>query len=71
MPFQGASYKKFLINLQSLTDAGGVITFPVPFLKQPFIYGDSAAVALASSSLSTLTLTASAGITGNIFVEGY
>ena len=71
MPFQGASYKKFLVNLQSLVDAGGVITFPVPFLTQPFIYGDSAAIAVASASLTALTLSATADISGNIFVEGY
>lgn len=71
MPFQGASYKKFLINLQSLSDAGGSITFPVPFVKQPYIYGDSAAIAVASSSLTALTLAPTSAISGNIFVEGY
>ena len=71
MPFQGASYKKFLINLQVLNDAGGTITFPTAFTKTPYVYGDAAAIAVSSASTTTLTLALTAGVTGNVFVEGY
>jgi hypothetical protein len=71
MPFQGVTYKKFMINLQALSDAGGSITYPTAFSVQPYIYGDSAAMAVSSTNTTTFTLSATAGITGNVFVEGY
>jgi len=73
MPWQTATYKKFVINLQGLTDNGGTITFPTPFVNTPAIYGDAVAVA-AVASVSTTTLTfviGTGGATGNVFVEGY
>ena len=71
MPFRGQSYKKFLINLQALHDAGGTITYPTAFTKQPYLYGDAAAVAVSSTSTTQLTLAVTVGVTGNVFVEGY
>ena len=71
MPFQGTSYKKFVINLQSLTDAGGTITFPTAFTNVPYIYGDSAALAVSSADATTFTLASTIAITGNVFVEGF
>lgn len=72
MPFQGASYKKFLINLAAFNDAGETITYPVAFTRAPFIYGTSAVTTLASTTITQLTLTATIGaISGNLFVEGY
>jgi len=71
MPFQGLSYKKFLIDLLSLTDAGGTITFPTPFLQIPYIYGATAVVAVSTVSTTTFTLSATTSISGLVFVEGY
>jgi hypothetical protein len=71
MPFQESGYKKFFINMQALHDAGGSITFPVSFTKQPYIYGDAAAVAISSANTTTFTISTASTITGNVFVEGY
>lgn len=71
MPFQGSSYKKFLINLAALNDAGGTISYPTAFTQMPYIYGDTAAVAVASTNTTTFTIAAAAGVSGNVFVEGY
>jgi hypothetical protein len=71
MPFQGSSYKKFLIQLVALTDAGGIITFPTPFLQLPYLYGASTATAVVSASTTTLTLSPTTAISGFVFIEGY
>ena len=71
MPFQGSGYKKFRITLNALNDVGGTITYPVAFVKQPYIYGDAAALAICSTNTTTFTIAAAATITGNVFVEGY
>lgn len=70
MPFQGASYKKFVINLQALIDAGGTITFPTAFSQTPYLYGDASATAVCTASTTTFTIAVSAGATGNVFCEG-
>ncbi len=71
MPFQGSTYKKFVINYNALHDAGGTITFPTVFTTTPFVYGDAAALAISSATTTTFTIAAAATITGNVFVEGF
>lgn len=71
MPFRGTSYKKFVIDMQSLHDAGGTITFPTAFTNTPYVYGDSAATAVSSATTTVFTIAVAATITGNVFVEGY
>ncbi len=71
MPFQGASYKKFIIYYNALHDAGGTITFPTAFVKTPTLYGDAAATAITTASTTTLTIAVAATISGFCVVEGY
>ena len=71
MPFRGSSYKFFLINFQSFHDAGRTITFPINFAFTPYLYGNSTAVAICSASTTALTISAAAGITGSVFVQGF
>ncbi len=71
MPFQGSSYKKFIIYYNSLHDAGGTITFPTAFSKTPTIYGDSAATGITTASTTTLTIALTALTSGFAIVEGY
>lgn len=71
MPFQGSSYKKFILNMQALNDAGGTINFPTAFSFTPHLYGDAAAIAGCTVTTIQITLPATAGITGNVFVEGF
>lgn len=71
MPFQGTVYKKFMIYFNTLNDAGRTITYPTAFTQTPYIYGTPVATAVMSTSTTTLTLAASAGVTGFAFVEGY
>jgi hypothetical protein len=73
MPFQGSSYKQFLIFFNNLQDAGGTITYPTPFVQQPFLYGDTTATGLTSTNTTTLTIAATGFIPGSGFaiVEGY
>jgi hypothetical protein len=72
MPFRGPSYKKFIVVLDAFTSAGGSdINFPVPFNATPCVYGDSAAVAVATVTNSKITLTSGPTVSGVVFVEGY
>jgi hypothetical protein len=73
MPFQGVSYSKWVGNLQSLVDSGAfsVFTFPTPFANTPYVYGDVAAIAGVTVSTTQITFPATAGVTGNVFVEGF
>lgn len=72
MPFQGATYKKFVIHYAAFHDTGThTVTFPTAFVNTPFIYGDSTAVAISSASTTTFSIAVAATITGNVFVEGY
>jgi hypothetical protein len=70
-PFQGTSYKKFIVYLSNFTSAGTVLTFPTAFTNTPFVYGDAAAIAIAVTSTTTVTLTSVGAVGGHIFVEGY
>ncbi len=71
MPFQGSSYKKFIIFYNALHDAGGTITFPIAFTQQPTIYGDTAATGITTASTTTLTIALTALTSGFAIVEGY
>jgi len=71
MPFQGASYKKFVIYYSALNDAGGTISFPTAFAKTPFLYGTAAVLAVSSANTTTFTIAASATLSGFVFCEGY
>jgi hypothetical protein len=71
MPFQGVSYKKFLVYLTGFTSAGTVITFPTAFSKAPVVYGDAAAIAIAVTTTTTTTLTSVGAVAGFIIIEGY
>jgi hypothetical protein len=72
MPFQGSSYKKVAIYVNStFASVGGVsYTFPTAFTQTPYVYGNDASLASASTTAVTVTL-ASAGSAGWVFVEGY
>lgn len=71
MPFQGTSYKKFLVYLTGFTSAGTVITFPTAFSVAPVVYGDAAAVAIAVTTTTTTTLTSVGAVAGFIIIEGW
>lgn len=71
MPFQGGSYKKFILYLDALIDAGTTIGFPIAFINPPHIYGDTAATAGVTATINDVTLPATANITGFIFLEGF
>ena len=71
MPFQGSSYKKFLVYLTGFTSAGTVITFPTAFSKAPVVYGDAAAIAIAVTTTTTTTLTSVGAVAGFIIIDGY
>lgn len=71
MPFQGASYKLFIIYYAALHDAGGTITFPVTFTKTPNIHGDTAATGITTATTTTLTIALTAATSGFAIVEGY
>lgn len=72
MPFRGTSYKKFLVYLTNYTQAGGdVITFPIAFINQPFVYGDATAITISTTTTTTCTLATGVGKTGIIIIEGY
>ncbi len=71
MPFQGTSYKKFIIYYVALHDAGGTITFPTAFTKTPTVYGDTAATGITTASTTTLTIAVTAATSGFAIVEGY
>ena len=60
-----------MIDLLSLTDAGGTITFPIAFSQTPYVYGATAAVAISSATTTTFTLASSSAVSGLVFVEGY
>ena len=75
-PEQGTAYKKVIIYLNALTDAGTTITYPTAFTVAPSvtngsITGAAAATTLATSTTTVLTLTASTAVTGYIFIQGY
>lgn len=70
MPFQGIGHKKFLVYLTNFTSAGTVLTFPIAFVKTPYVYGDAAAIAIAATTTTTVTLTSVGAVAGFIFVEG-
>ncbi len=71
-PFQGSTYKKFVVNLSGFTSVAGiVIPFPTAFSNTPFMYGDAAATAIAVVTTTTISLTTAGVISGNIIIEGF
>ncbi len=70
MPFNGESYKKVILYFDNYTDTGVTITYPVPFSRIPYIYGDNLAVQ-CSSTTTTLTIGTCNSETGFVFIEGY
>lgn len=70
-PFQGTSYKKFIVYLSNFTSAGTVLTFPTAFIQTPYVYGDAAAIAVAVTTTTTCTLTSVGAVNGFIIIEGY
>ncbi len=71
MPFQGSSYKKFIIYYNALHDAGGTISFPTAFAHTPVVSGDTTATAITTASTTTLTIAVAGTVSGFAFVEGY
>lgn len=76
MPFQGASYKKFVAHAaayENNTAGNQTITFPAAFTNTPTVTANDTGLTV-SASTTTLTITApnnTTTYTGNIFVEGY
>lgn len=75
MPFQGASYKKFIAyanGYENTTTTAQTITFPVAFTNTPIISANGTGMSLTVST-TTLTLPASmtATATGWIVIEGF
>lgn len=69
-PFQGASYKKVVINLAALL-GNASYTFPVAFaIKPDYFIGGAAASASVSVSTTAITVTGATS-TGVIILEGY
>ena len=71
MPFQGSSYKKGVVYFNAMNDAGTSITYPTAFTKTPFVYGASSCTAVATTNTTTLTISATSGVSGFLFIEGY
>jgi hypothetical protein len=71
MPFQGSSYKKGVVYFNTMNDAGTSITYPTAFTKIPFVYGASSCTAVVTTSTTTLTISATSGVSGFLFIEGY
>ena len=69
MPEQGASYKKVVIALNAMNDAGTVVTFPTAFATTPAILNGSSCV-ISTFSTTSITIPLTAGVTGTIIVEG-
>jgi hypothetical protein len=69
-PFQGATYKKIVINLAALLGAASY-TFPTPFTVAPdYFIGGAAAGATVIVSTTTVTVTGATS-TGVITLEGF
>ena len=72
MPEQGSAYKKVAIRLFGFISAGGrAFTFPTAFTSTPFVYGDSAATAIATTTKNDVTFTSALAVSGWVFIEGY
>lgn len=76
MPFNGASYKKFVLNLAGASTTGATITFPTAFTVAPAIIGvgDGVETAITTGFTATttvLTIPALTTQTGWILVEGW
>lgn len=70
-PEQGSSYKKVAVFLNGYTDTGTqTFTFPVAFVKAPYVYGLASGVAGATTTTSSIKFTVTT-LTGFVFAEGY
>lgn len=68
-PVAEQTYKKVLISLQAMHDAGQSYTFPVPFLESPAVVKD--ATSGVTVSTTQVTLPSTSGVTGWVIIEGY
>lgn len=73
MPFQGASYKKVIINVSGINTVNSVYTFPVAFTNTPIYYLQSTgATGLTVITPTTTNVTFSGSTTeGWLTLEGY
>lgn len=76
MPFQGSSYKKFLLWLAGASTTGLTITFPTAFVHAPAIVGVAAGAETGittgvTATTTTLTLPSYTTQTGWLIVEGF
>lgn len=71
MPLQGTR-KKFCAYLSSFVSVAGVlITFPEPFVRTPFMYGDSSATSITVVNSVEIIVTTASPVSGYIFLEGF
>lgn len=70
-PFISPGYKKFLIRLNTVTDAGTTLTFPVAFLQTPFVANNTSGLSISTLTTTQITIPASIAAVGWIIVEGY
>jgi hypothetical protein len=59
------------VYFNAFDDAGETVTYPTAFTYTPHLYGTAAPLAVCSSNTTTLTIAASAGLSGFVFAEGY
>lgn len=75
MPFQGNSYKKFIMYFNNITDAGGSINFPVPFTFTPMLRGQRGGANLftpwGTVTTTQVTWTSLSGASGYLEAEGF
>ena len=78
MPFQGSSYKKVMINCNSLVGATSTYTFPTAFTTSPSIsvtYGVGGSISVLPTVITTLTnstvIITGTNSSGILILEGY
>lgn len=72
-PFQGATFKKFVVYLngyRNSTAGAQTINYPLAFLKTPRVVADDAGI-LATATTLTLPVSMTGAVTGWIILEGY
>jgi len=70
MPFQGASYKKVIINLNGSTGTTTSYTFPTAFSVTPSVFLGSGISGTITPSTTSVTI-ATTAMSGFIVIEGY
>jgi len=71
MPFIGNSYKKILIYLDNITDAGFVLTYPTAFTLTPAMVTNGTGLSISTMGASSITIPSSSGVSGWIILEGF